>query len=302
MEINVEVLASLFEKEPDVVKEELGKEGGFDRLVNEYKESRRIFTPDELSKKIENANREYVEKLATDGKPIPSHIYNYVKGNAFEKQEKEWAREHGIEKWDNIDDLKRQIIEKETVKSGKAVGDEVLKEYEAKITELKGLVLKSDEEKTKAVEEERGKVGKRMINFDINNAIGSVDIDAEGEKLENQRGVLDAVFRRDYTCEYRDDKTVVFKDGTMLANKVGDPLSVLEVIKDIAPKWVDIKEVSKGGRGGSPAAGKTGDTLKGIQDIYQLRDYAETKGIKPGTAEFLELMKKAAEENPDIKL
>jgi hypothetical protein len=173
---------------------------------------------------------------------------------------------------------------------------------EAKIDELKKLVLAESELKEKAVTEERAKVGRRMIDFDIINAIKSVDIDAEGEKLENQRGMLDAVFKRDFSCEYRDDKTVVLdKDGKMIVNKVGDPLSVSDVLNDIAPKWVDIKEVSKGGRGGSPTKGKPDGTLKTVMNINELAEYAEGKGILPGTAKFFDLMVEVEKENPDYK-
>jgi hypothetical protein len=302
MEKSVEVLATLLEQKPEVIEEAIKTDGELDKLVDQYKTDHHVFSSGDLARKIENANRDYIEKLAADGQQLPSALYNRVKGNAFEKQEKQWAKEHDIDTWDNIDDLKTQIIAKEIAKSGKAGGDAVVKEMEAKIDELKKLVLAESELKEKAVTEERAKVGRRMIDFDIINAIKSVDIDAEGEKLENQRGMLDAVFKRDFSCEYRDDKTVVLdKDGKMIVNKVGDPLSVSDVLNDIAPKWVDIKEVSKGGRGGSPTKGKPDGTLKTVMNINELVIYAEGKGILPGTAEFLALMIEVQKENPDYK-
>jgi hypothetical protein len=305
MEKHVEILASLLEKEPEVVEEALGKEGEIDSMVSEYKSSHKIYTSEDLAKKIENANREYVEKLATDGKPIPSHIYNFVKGNAFEKQEKEWAREYGIEKWDNIDDLKRQIIEKEIAKSGKAVDDGVLKSKDEKIKELKDLLLASDEEKNKAIETERGRIGSRMIDFDIENAVNVIDIDAEGEKLVNQRSILVGMFRQNHKLEFNHElnRTVVSdKDGNLLKNKVGDPLSVSEVMTDFAPKWVDVKEVSKGGRGASSTSKKPdGGDLSELKDLNELVEYAEKKGIKRFTAEFRELMVEAQKANPAIQ-
>jgi len=301
MERSVEVLATLLEQKPEVVEEAIKTDGELDKLVEQYKKDRHIFSSDELTKKIENANRDYIEKLAADGQQLPSALYNRVKGNAFEKQEKQWAREHEIDTWENIDDLKSQIIAKEIVKSGKAGGDVVVKEMEAKILELKGLVLSEEEKSKKAITETEGKVGKRMINFDINNAIKSVDIDAEGEKLENQREVLDAVFRRDHTFEYRDDKIVVLdKDGKLIVNKVGDPLDVSDVLNDIAPKWVDIKEVSKGGRGDKTTPIKTDGTLKTVSNMNELAEYAKSKNIEIGTAAFYDLMVQVGKENPSF--
>jgi len=302
MEKSVEVLATLLNQKPEVVEKAIGEDGELDKLVDQYKDTHKIFTSEELAKKIDNANREHVDKLATDGKPIPSHIYNYVKGNAFEKMEKDWAREHEIEKWEGFTDLKSQIIEKEIAKSGKAAGDGVVKEMGDKIKDLQDRILKESKRADEAEETERGKVAGTMIDMDVDAGIIGVDLDAEGEKLELQRDLLDASFKKYHTFEYKDNKTIVFdKDGNLLKNKVGEPLSVSEVLNDFAPKRFDIKQVSKGGRGGSSTEGKPDGTLKTVTNMDELAEYAASKDILPGTGDFLDLMIAVKKENPSFK-
>ena len=305
MEKYVEVLATQLNQKPEVIEEALKTEGEIEKLVDQYSSTHKIFTSEELGKKIDNANREYLEKLATDGKPIPSHIYNYVKGNAFEKHEKEWAKEHGIEKWDGIDDLKSQIIVKEIAKSGKATDNEVIKKKDDRISELEGLVLGEEGKSKLAIEQAEGRISEKMIKFDIDNARDAVDIDAEGEKLDNQRSILDAVFRQHHTFEFNKDlnRTVVSdKDGKILQNKVGEPLSVSEVLVDFAPKWVDLKKVSTGGRGDKTAIGKSDGTLKTIMNMNELAEYAAKQNppIYPGTGAFSDLMIAVGKENPSF--
>ena len=304
MDKNVEALATLLGEKPEVVKEAFEDEAKFNGLIDQYKEKFRIFTPEEFTKTIDNSNREYIETLGTDGKQIPSNIYNYVKGNAFDKKEKEWAKEHEIESWKDIDDLNSQIIAKKTAKSGSAGNDELIKER-AETKRLKELVLKSDEEKVKAVAEEKGKIGARLINLDVVTGINSVDIDAdEGEMLDTQRELLEAKFRHDHTLEWREvdgkEQTVVLKNGDLQKNKVGDPLSVIEVLADFAPKYVKIKAVPSGGRGGSSTTIKT-KGIEGISNMTELAEYAEGKDIKQGSVEFLSLMEEVSAANPDFK-
>lgn len=304
MEKHVEVLATLLAEEPEVVEEAIKTDGELDKLVSKYKETHHIFSGDELTRKIENAKKEHLDKIIADGQPIPSELYNRVKGNAFEAFEKKKAQKYGIESWTSMEDLDEQIIAKEIAKSGKAGDDELIKERDKKIEELKALVLKEGERAEKAEATAESKVAKRMINMDIDSAVNAVDLDAEGEKLVNQRDLLDASFRRDHTFEYKDNKTIVFdKDGNLMKNKVGDPLSVSEVISDYAPKRFDIKEVSKGGRGASSTTRKPdGGNLKDLKNLEELIEYAEKKEIKLWTAAFYDLMSQAKAANPDIKL
>ena len=109
---NVEKLASLLKTEPEVVKEALSDETGekLGGLVDKFSSEAQIFTGDELTRKLDNHAKDYLDKIAKDGQPIPKDLYNRVKGNAFEKFEKELAKKHEVEDWDGLEDLYAKIL------------------------------------------------------------------------------------------------------------------------------------------------------------------------------------------------
>lgn len=297
---NVELLATLFNKKPDEIKEVLKKDEGLAGLITDYKEGHKIFTSEELTQKIDNVKRETIDTLGRDGKQLPSHIYDFAKGNAFAKKEKDIAGAHSIEEWDGIDDLISKVAEKKLTDSGKAT-DETLTEKDKQIKELKEQVLNADEEKVIAIAEEKGKYDKELIEKEIDSAVFAVPINSEDEeKLTNQRRVLKTMFKDVHSFERKNGITVILKDGEPIVNKVGDPVPIKEVINEFASQWVDL-EAPTGGRGGSftDTSGKKG--LANLKNINELVEYANSKDIKEGSAAFLELMQEAGK-NPDFKM
>lgn len=297
---NVEQLAVLFDKKPEEIKKIAEKEEGLAGLINDYKESHKIFTSDELTQKIDNVKREAINLLGKDGKALPSHIYNIAKGNAFEKKEKEIAEAYGIEKWDGIDDLISKVAEKKLKDSGKAT-DGTLAEKDTLIKELKEQVLGADEKTATAIAEEKGKYDKELIEKEIDSAVFAVPINPEDEeKLINQRRVLKTMFKDGHSFERKNGITVILKDGEPISNKVGDPVSIEDVLKEFAPQWVDLT-VPTGGRGSFSidTSGKKG--LANIKNMSELIEYGKSKDILEGSAAFLELMQEA-EKNPDFKM
>jgi len=296
---NVEQLAVLFDKKPEEIKEAIEKEELTD-LINEYKEKYKIFTSEELTQKIDNVKREVIDSLGKDGKSLPSHIYNLAKGNAFEKKEKQIAETYGIKEWKGIDDLISKVIEEKLINSGKAT-DENLADKEKLIKDLKEKLLNADTEKITAIAEEKGKYDKELIEREINSAIFAVPINSEDEeKLTNQRRVLKTMFKDIYGFERKDGITVILKDGEPIVNKVGDPVSMNEVINEFAPQWVDLKQVPTGGRGGG-FTDTLGKKVSNLKNMKELIEYANSKDIQEGTAKFLELMQEA-EKNPDFNM
>lgn len=297
---NVELLATLFNKKSDEIKEAIKSEEKLAGLINEYKESHKIFTSEELVQKIDNVKRETIDLLGKDGKPLPSHIYNLAKGNAFEKKEKQIAEVYGIEKWDGIDDLISQAFEKKLKDSGKATNEKDA-EKDKLIKDLKEQVLNADTEKNTAIAEEKGKYDKELIEREINSVVLAVPINPEDEeKLTNQRRVLKTMFKDVYSFERKDGIIVISKDGEPIVNKVGDPVSINEVINEFAPQWVDLKTVPKGGRGGG-FTNISGEKVSNLKNMKELIEYANSKDIHEGTAKFLELMQEA-EKNPDFNM
>jgi len=292
---NVELLATLFDKKPEEIKEFIEKDE-LAGIITEYKEKHKIFTNEELTQKIDNVKREAIDVLGKDGKSLPSHIYNIAKGNAFEKKEKEIAATHGIEKWEDIDDLIKQVVEKESDKAPDTVEKDNL------IEKLKKELLGADEKEATAVANAKEGYDKELVEGEIDANVLAVPINKEDEeKLENQRRVLKTMFKDVYTFERKNGTTVVLKDGEPIINKVGDPVPLKEVMNDFAPQWVDL-EVPIGGRGSSPISVSGGKGLANIKNMNELVEYANSKDIEEGSEKFLALMQEVQEKNPDFKM
>jgi hypothetical protein len=294
--MSVEKLAALLGKEPDVVEKAV-EEGNLDSLVTEFQQSHQIFTNEELSKKLDNHFRSEIEKLGEKSE-LPPNVYNVAKANAFAKLEKEWAREFGVEKWDSITDLRDKII------ASKESGDdnEALEKANARIEELKQQVLESEKLRDAAVKEAESKFHRDLIERDLQSIITGVPIDAEDETLENQRRILKTMLSSEYEFAYRDGQTVVIKDGNPLTNKVGDPLPLAEVVKEFAPKYVNLKGDPEGGRGGRSTETKKLNGAASIKTADDFWEYLDKEGIRKGSAEMLDLMVQVKEANPSINL
>jgi uncharacterized protein YdaU (DUF1376 family) len=292
------LLATQLKTEPGVLKEAFSNDANAESFFDEWNNKHKVFTTAELAKFTENSNREYIEKLGTDGKPLPSNIYNLAKGNAFEKKEKAWAKDYGIESWDDIDDLLDKIVRKKLEESGKATT-----EKDSKIEELKGLLKKADKEKEEAIAKEKGKFHNEYVGMRIETGAKKINIDAEGEALENQRNILKTMFMKEHSFTVNDDwKIVVLKDGNVIKDKVGDPLPFDDVFENFAPKYVKVKDVPSGGRGGSSTDKKTDKGFENVTSLDTLVEYAKKSGIEPGTEKFYELMVELKTKKPDIKL
>ncbi len=293
---SVEQLAARFGVKSDVIEKAFEEDGSLDSVFEAYDKDNHIFTHDELTKKLENYAKDAIDKLGADGQPLPSSVYNLAKGNAFEKKEKSWAKKHGITQWDGIDDLQEKIIVQIEAKSGKA--DD---EKDTEIVRLKKLVLDTEKEKGDAVDTARSEFHTELTQRDVEFTLGRIHIDEEGEKLENQQAILRAVVKGELTFKYIDGKTVAFNGDEMIKNKVGDPKSLEEVLVPFAEKYVNVKSVPAGGRGGnSTEDSKTGmGVIKTSEDFYE---YAGKEGIEEGTEKFLDLMTKFKTEHPEIHI
>lgn len=296
MKKSVEQLAARFNTKPDVIETALEEDGSFDGVFEAFDKDNQIFTSAELTKKLDNFAKDAIGKLGADGQQLPSNIYNLAKGNAFEKKEKSWAKKHGITQWDGIDDILEKIIVQTETKSGKADDDK-----DTEITRLKKLVLDTEKETKDAVDTARSEYHKELTQRDITATLDAIQIDEEGEKLENQKRILEAVVKGEFTFEYIDGKTVPFKDKEMMKNKVGDPMSLEEVLNPFAEKYVNVKSVPDGGRGGRSTT-ETNTGMKEIKTSEDFHEYAKKEGIIEGTEKHLALMVKFNTEHPEINI
>ena len=243
---SVGFLADLLKSEPGVIEKALD-EGGFDSIIGTYKEGVEIFTPDELTRKLANTADDAIANLGKDGK-LPQHIYSMAVGNKMESLEKKWGKEFEIASWEGIDNLLDKIVNKKVDESGKATD-----EKDKRIDELKSMI--KDNDKNFAEEKEALSIGfdNEIINMDIKDSVSIIPIDGDDDEfLSNQRDILTTMFKANHKIERRDGKNIVFnKQGELLKDKVGDPLPLSDVVSTYAPKWVKVKSVPDGGRGGS---------------------------------------------------
>jgi len=296
MNKGVEQLAAHFNVKPDVIEAGLKEESNLDSVFEAYDKTVQIFTHEELTKKLENFAKDEIDKLGADGQQVPSKLYNRIKGNAFEKKEKELAKKYEVAEWDGMDDLQDKIVTKVKAKSGKA-DDENLTE----IDRLKKLVLDTEKEKGDVVEAAKAEFHEQLIQRDVDITLGRIHIDEEGEKLENQHAILKAVVKGELTFKYIEGKTVAFKGEEMQKNKVGDPQSLEEVLVPFAEKYVNVKKVPDGGRG----ANSTDDTKTGIKGLKSREDFyehVEAEEIEEGTEAYLKVMTEFNEANPEINI
>lgn len=296
------LLATTLRTKPDVIKEALEDEGKFDSVIAEFTGKYQVFTPEELGRKIENAKQEAVDNLGKDGGELPKHIYNLAKANAFDKVEKDIARDYGIAEYDGLKDLVARAVTKEKNESGKGT-DEIVRAKDEKIEDLKSRLSKALEDKEKEITDLRSKFDGELVNMEINSYVDELPIDAEGDTLTNQREVLKTMFKSRHKIDRKEGKTIVSDaNGTVLKDRIGDPMGIAEVLKDFAPKWVTLKSDPEGGRGGSSTDFSKSQGLKSITNMDELSTYAESKGIKEGTGDYFDLIMKVKEENPSANL
>jgi hypothetical protein len=270
-------------------------------FIEEWESGHQFFTPDELTRKLNNAKQEAVDALGTDGKPLPSNVYNRAKGDAFEKAEKDIAKDYGVTEWDGIKDLIARIVTHEK-DSGKGDLNEALRTKEEKIEDLRNRLKTALEEKDKEIADVQQRFDSQLVDMEINAAIDELPIDAEGETLVNQRDVLKTMFKTKHKLDRREDRTVVSDaQGNPMKNRLGDPVGIAEVLKDFAPKWVGLKSDPEGGRGGSSTDVKS-QGFKSINNHDELLNYAEKHQIEPGTEKYYDLVQQVLAQNPSANL
>lgn len=293
-------LASLLKITPDVVKTAIeADDTGF---IEEWEGKHQFFTPDELTRKLNNAKQEAIDSLGTKGEPLPSNVYNRAKGDAFEKAEKDIAKDYGLTEWDGLKDLVARIVTQEKA-AGKGDINEAVRSKDEKIEDLRTRLKTALEEKDKEIADVKTRFDDQLVDMEINSAVDELPIDAEGETLANQRDILKTMFKNKHKLERREDRTVVSDvNGNPIKNRLGDPVGIAEVLKDFAPKWVGLKSDPEGGRGGSSTDISKSQGLKSINNFDELLNYAEKHQIAEGTEKFFDLMQQVKEQNPSANL
>lgn len=299
MKKTVESLAALLELKQDVVKESIEKDelGG---LIKNWEDSKKIFTEDELKNLLGNAEKDAVlaiSKPDKDGR-YPQDIYSPIKGTVLEMEEK-WFKDKFPEfkEFENLPYRERieQTISK--IKSNTNKGDDKSKE---RITELETALTEQIGKNEELKVENQGKFDTHLIEVEKTKAVNSLLIDAEGEKLSIQKELVTAMFEKNFNFSVVEEKVIVSKNGSVIKDKLLNPMKVVDVLEQHAPAWTTLKSVSNGGRGeADDTSGSTNMGLK-IRTIAEFNAHLKEKGIAPNTPEAYKVQQEIRKTNPEF--
>lgn len=251
--------SKLLNVEESVIIEASEKEDGDGGLVSKFLETNNVFTLDDVIKLKKNSLAEGVikgvEELAK-GDQFPSEIHNKIKGNVLDKKEKEVAKNHGITKWDNFDDLISKI-------SAQGKGSDG--EKDTQIEKLKTSLQDQEAEHKTALEKIESKYTGDFTKRDFDNAVLNLKLEGDEEMVKNQTKLYVDAFHGNFKLSYKDGVTrVLDSEGKVLTDKVGEASTVSDVFKDFALQHgAKIKVLDEGGRGDGSSGGESNSSLKG---------------------------------------
>jgi hypothetical protein len=280
-ENDVVAVASLLGKEQKEVVDAL-ENGGIDGWINDFKTGNKIMTTADFDQREKNLKEVLVGEIAA-GEKVPQLIYNRVKGDVLEMTEKNLAKQYNVESFDNFDDLIGKLVTK-------------TKNPTDTESELKNQITKLTEAHEESLKTERSKNDKRFVNLRLREAVNGLDIDAEGDKLNTQRDIVQTMFEANHKFEVNDDKVVVLKrngeEWDVVKDSKLDPIPVASVLEEYATSVINLKSSGSGGRGDSSSTSGT----KSISASKYLKD----KGIHENSLQWATDLKKFKEEGYEI--
>lgn len=282
-------LSSLLKLDENVFVEALNKEDGDESVLKDYKNKYQAYTLDEIQTIVKNGASKMIENWEPGSKLIPETVYKKIAGAAIESKERNLAKEYGITDYSNLQDLLTKIAES---KNGKGM-DEAAKQQ---IEQLKTEIKKLEQEKNEAETKISSKYESEFINRDFETALSVLsDLDCPEEAKQAQSTLVKNAFKGQYKLGRKDGKTIVLdEENKALTDRVGDPLPVSDVLKQVVKSsGLKFKEPDLGGRGAASSTGTIND-LKGVDFSKAL----EKRGVKPNTSESDRLYTEWSAANP----
>ena len=180
-------------------------------------------------------------------------MYASVKRDVLGKTERSLAETHGIEKYDNTDDLINQIIKKSSGSQPKD-NQTLIDEYEAKIKARDEALQAVNTEKEEAIKAERLRYDSSLIKMRKDQESSKLKGLLKDEAIADQSITLamnnfDANF--DIIIENDVEYVVEKATGEKVLNDVKDPIGLFDVLKENTSKYFSLKESADGGRGAS---------------------------------------------------
>lgn len=259
-------------------------------LVNSYKDNNVVYSKPDFqtfqSNLILNHEREQINQ-AKAGKLNPD-IYSVIKGSVSEMNEKELAKEMGIDSYTSYSDL----ISKVKSKGANADTQKILKENE----ELK-VNIKNLDEKLKNIDKTyQEKQDLQTIQNAKESAFSSIKLQYENGVKEKQENLLKSAFNSEHTVKIENGKIVVYKGETPLKTAALEPIPLNDVVKNFATDYgFNLVVPDAGGRGSGNSAGDK-PVFKGMTKEAFNKYLVENK-IEPNTSKADEIYKKWVEEN-----
>lgn len=201
-----------------------------------------------------------------DKNNLPQPIYEYVKGSVLEKLEREIAKENGL----TAKPIK-QLIEDVIVAKTKTNPDDESKRLKQQIVDL-------ENEWSNKLNTAQTTFESKFIDNEIERLVGDLPIDAEGDKLDNQREIVRTMIKGKLQFKWDDGKIIPIKDGNAMVDSKLDPLPVKDVIYGFAKDYVNLSP-EKGGRGDSSSS-------SGSRTL-NFAEYCEKNNIQPNSMELV---------------
>jgi hypothetical protein len=270
------------------------KEGTLSQRIKDATKDQVVYkTPDDFEAFKTNFKTEvetkYISDLEEKAKKgdIPQILYAPIKGAALQQAERELAKKHGVDEYDNLDDLVGKLIKT-------SANGNVNEELQRQLDELKTRNQQLADEKEEALSTvEKDYKNKFLTKFkedmvkNVPHDFSSVNKDELTTYQERTRKVLTNVFDADYTLDYDENgREVVKKDGDIIKNQnTYEPVPVLDVFTSLAKEiGQKLKSPDSGGQGGS-SSGKTTGSYATVEEFEA--DMA-SKGIKNNDPKYIE--------------
>jgi hypothetical protein len=204
--------------------------------------------------------------LKAKEQPIKDAAYAESKKTIHEKIEKDFKRKYGVEAWEHgkdyatTDEMIEKLIADKTKNSGTDTNEEI-KKRDAKILEL---TKARDKELEDAVKPYSSEINELLVGNALELLRDRVDIDKE--KVDGQLDFVKyQLSQAGYTIAKKDGKYIFNdKEGKPVVNDTYQPLSISQVIQNIAEANIPLKKSGPvGGRGGSnnPANNNNSDSI-----------------------------------------
>lgn len=260
---DVAALAGLFNSTAETVNQAV-EDGKVSELITAFSNQNKVFSTADFDKFQDNLKKQALTEL--DKNNLPQPVYEYVKGSVLEKAEKDLAKAYGLER-KPLKELVEDIISTKT----KTNPDDEVQRLKARIVEVE------NDYNTKLTTE-RSAFKQQFVNAELERIIGDLPIDAEGEKLTNQRDIVRTMLSQKIAFDYENGILTATREGKLVTDSKLDPVPVKDVIYEFAKNYVNLSP-AKGGRGDS-------SSTSGSRTI-NFAEYCEKNGIMPNSMEFV---------------